>query len=93
MSIVIDWPPQYTTQSFIYLIGIKTQRTLVKFNYFNSLIKMAVLPPDPVFSLRSPEMGAVNSLCFHESERLLAGTFKGKVFLWDLQVSDNTTVQ
>lgn len=54
---------------------------------------MAVLPPDPVFSLRSPEMGAVNSLCFHESERLLAGTFKGKVFLWDLQVSDNRTGQ
>ncbi|EDW10757.1 guanine nucleotide-binding protein subunit beta-like protein 1 [Drosophila mojavensis] len=48
---------------------------------------MAVLPPDPVFSLRSPEMGAVNSLCFHESERLLAGTFKGKVFLWDLQTN------
>lgn len=47
---------------------------------------MAVLPPDPVFSLRCPEMGAVNSLCFHESERLLAGTLKGKVFLWDLQV-------
>lgn len=47
---------------------------------------MAVLPPDPVFSLRCPEMGAVNSICFHESERLLAGTLKGKVFLWDLQV-------
>lgn len=49
---------------------------------------MAVLPPDPVFSLRCPEMGAVNSICFHESERLLAGTLKGKVFLWDLQVRD-----
>ncbi|XP_034476161.1 guanine nucleotide-binding protein subunit beta-like protein 1 [Drosophila innubila] len=48
---------------------------------------MAVLPPDPVFSLRCPEMGAVNSLCFHESERLLAGTLKGKVFLWDLQTN------
>lgn len=47
---------------------------------------MAVLPPDPVFSLRSPDMGAVNSLCFQESERLLAGTIKGSVFLWDLQV-------
>lgn len=52
---------------------------------------MAVLPPDPVFSLRCPEMGAVNSLCFHESERLLAGTLKGKVFLWDLQVRQTIT--
>jgi len=47
---------------------------------------MAVLPPDPVFSLRSPDMGAVNSLCFQENDRLLAGTVKGSVFLWDLQV-------
>jgi len=47
---------------------------------------MAVLPPDPVFSLRSPDMGAVNSLCFQENDRLLAGTVKGIVFLWDLQV-------
>lgn len=53
---------------------------------------MAVLPPDPVFSLRCPEMGAVNSLCFHESERLLAGTLKGKVFLWDLQVRKTKTI-
>lgn len=53
---------------------------------------MAVLPPDPVFSLRCPEMGAVNSLCFHESERLLAGTLKGKVFLWDLQVRETITI-
>ncbi|XP_030375458.1 guanine nucleotide-binding protein subunit beta-like protein 1 [Scaptodrosophila lebanonensis] len=48
---------------------------------------MAVLPPDPVFSLRCPEMGAVYSLCFHENERLLAGTLKGNVFLWDLQTN------
>lgn len=48
---------------------------------------MAVLPPDPVFSLRSPDMGAVNSLCFQESDRLLAGTIKGSVFLWDLQTN------
>ncbi|XP_068146440.1 guanine nucleotide-binding protein subunit beta-like protein 1 [Drosophila tropicalis] len=48
---------------------------------------MAVLPPDPVFSLRCPEMGAVNSLCFHDNERLLAGTIKGSVFLWDLQTN------
>lgn len=48
---------------------------------------MAVLPPDPVFTLRCPEMGAVNSLCFHQNERLLAGTIKGSVFLWDLQTN------
>ncbi|SPP74969.1 guanine nucleotide-binding protein subunit beta-like protein 1 [Drosophila guanche] len=48
---------------------------------------MAVLPPDPVFSLRSPDMGAVNSVCFQENERLLAGTLKGSVFLWDLQTN------
>ncbi|XP_075168940.1 guanine nucleotide-binding protein subunit beta-like protein 1 [Haematobia irritans] len=45
---------------------------------------MAVLPPDPVFTLRCPEMGPVNSLCFHQNERLLAGTTKGNIFLWDL---------
>ncbi|KAH8256673.1 hypothetical protein KR038_001745 [Drosophila bunnanda] len=48
---------------------------------------MAVLPPDPVFSLRSPDMGAVNSLCFQDNDRLLAGTLKGSVFLWDLQTN------
>lgn len=48
---------------------------------------MAVLPPDPVFSLRCPEMGAVNSLCFHTTERLLAGTTKGNIFLWNLQTN------
>ncbi|XP_065369315.1 guanine nucleotide-binding protein subunit beta-like protein 1 [Calliphora vicina] len=48
---------------------------------------MAVLPPDPVFTLRCPEMGAVNSLCFHQNQRLLAGTIKGSVFLWDLQTN------
>lgn len=48
---------------------------------------MAVLPPDPVFSFRCPDMGAVYSICFHQQqERLLAGTMKGSVFLWDLQV-------
>ena len=47
---------------------------------------MAVLPPDPIFNLRSPDMGAVNSVCFHQNERLLAGTIKGIVHLWDLQV-------
>lgn len=48
---------------------------------------MAVLPPDPVFNLRCPDMGPVNSLCFHQNERLLAGTIKGNVFLWDLQTN------
>ncbi|XP_067627331.1 guanine nucleotide-binding protein subunit beta-like protein 1 [Eurosta solidaginis] len=48
---------------------------------------MAVLPPDPVFNLRCPEMGPVNSICFHSCERLLAGTLKGSVFLWDLQTN------
>lgn len=48
---------------------------------------MAVLPPDPVFILRSPDMGPVNSLTFHKNERLLAGTAKGTIHLWDLQVN------
>ncbi|XP_053962768.1 guanine nucleotide-binding protein subunit beta-like protein 1 [Anastrepha ludens] len=48
---------------------------------------MAVLPPDPVFSLRCPEMGPVHSICFHYCDRLLAGTAKGSVFLWDLQTN------
>lgn len=47
---------------------------------------MALLPPDPVFTLRSADMGQVNSMCFHTSERLYAGTQKGFVYLWDLQV-------
>lgn len=47
---------------------------------------MAVLPPDPVFNLRSTDMGAVNCLCFHSSERLFSGTAKGSIYLWDMQV-------
>lgn len=47
---------------------------------------MAVLPPDPVFTLRNSEMGSVNCLCFHKNERLLAGTIKGNIHLWDLEV-------
>lgn len=47
---------------------------------------MAVLPPDPVFNIRAPDMGPVHSLCFHQDERLLAGTENGTVHLWDLQV-------
>jgi guanine nucleotide-binding protein subunit beta-like protein 1 len=48
---------------------------------------MAILPPDPVFSLRNLEMGPVNTIAFHSSERLFAGTQKGLVYLWDLHVS------
>lgn len=45
---------------------------------------MAVLPPDPIFNLRQSEMGAVNCICFHNTERLYCGTAKGVVYLWDL---------
>lgn len=47
---------------------------------------MAVLPPDPVFCMRSSDMGAVNCICFHSTERLFSGTAKGAVYLWDMQV-------
>lgn len=51
-------------------------------------IKMAVLPPDPVYNLRCPSMGPVNSICFHRNDQLLlAGTFKGQIYLWDLQTN------
>lgn len=45
-----------------------------------------LLPPDPVFTLRNSEMGSVNCLCFHKNERLLAGTIKGNIHLWNLEV-------
>lgn len=48
---------------------------------------MAVLPPDPVFCMRATDMGAVNCICFHSTERLFSGTAKGAVYLWDMQVS------
>ncbi|XP_030378284.1 guanine nucleotide-binding protein subunit beta-like protein 1 [Scaptodrosophila lebanonensis] len=48
---------------------------------------MAMLPPDPVYSLRCSEMDAVSSVCFHGNERLLAGTIKGNVFMWNLQTN------
>lgn len=48
---------------------------------------MAVLPPDPVFNLRSTDMGAVNCICFHSSERLYSGTAKGSIYLWDMQTN------
>ncbi|XP_053687429.1 guanine nucleotide-binding protein subunit beta-like protein 1 [Sabethes cyaneus] len=46
---------------------------------------MALLPPDPVYCLKSPDLSSYHSLCFHTSERLHAGTTKGTVQLWDLQ--------
>ncbi|XP_062561914.1 guanine nucleotide-binding protein subunit beta-like protein 1 [Armigeres subalbatus] len=47
----------------------------------------ALLPPDPVYCLKSSDLGAFHSLCFHTSERLYAGNFHGKVQLWDLQTN------
>lgn len=49
---------------------------------------MAVLPPDPIFTLRHSDMGAVNCICFHQTERLFCGTTKGVIYLWDLQVNE-----
>ncbi|XP_058457978.1 guanine nucleotide-binding protein subunit beta-like protein 1 [Malaya genurostris] len=53
---------------------------------------MALLPPDPVYCLKSPDLCSFRSLCFHSSERLHAGTTKGTVQLWDLQ-SNRTSYQ
>lgn len=51
---------------------------------------MALLPPDPVYCLKSPDLSSFHSLCFHTSERLHAGTIKGTVQLWDLQTNRST---
>ncbi|XP_053679658.1 guanine nucleotide-binding protein subunit beta-like protein 1 [Anopheles nili] len=48
---------------------------------------MALLPPDPVFCLRSPEACSYYSLCFRTPEHLYAGTTKGTVQLWTLQTN------
>lgn len=48
---------------------------------------MALLPPDPVYCLKSTDLSSFHSLCFHTSERLYAGTTKGTVQLWDLQIN------
>ncbi|XP_055593308.1 guanine nucleotide-binding protein subunit beta-like protein 1 [Uranotaenia lowii] len=48
---------------------------------------MALLPPDPVYCLKSPDLSSYNSLCFHTAERLHAGTTKGTVQLWDMQTN------
>uniref|UniRef100_A0A1Q3FDR4 Putative g-protein beta subunit-like protein gnb1l n=1 Tax=Culex tarsalis TaxID=7177 RepID=A0A1Q3FDR4_CULTA len=51
---------------------------------------MALLPPDPVYCLKSPDLSSFHSLCFHTSERIYAGTAKGTVQLWDLQTNRTT---
>lgn len=48
---------------------------------------MAVLPPDPVYTFRNADLGAVNSICFHRAERLISGTALGAVQLFDLQTN------
>ncbi|XP_039429285.1 guanine nucleotide-binding protein subunit beta-like protein 1 [Culex pipiens pallens] len=48
---------------------------------------MALLPPDPVYCLKSPDLSPFHSLCFHTSERIYAGTGKGTVQLWDLHTN------
>lgn len=55
------------------------------------MAKMALLPPDPVFCLKTPHRNdAFHSLCFHTPERLYAGTAQGTVQLWDLQTNRST---
>lgn len=52
---------------------------------------MSVLPPDPVFVLRHVDMDSINSLIFHNNDKLLAGTVKGNVHIWDLQTNRCTS--
>lgn len=52
---------------------------------------MPLLPPDPVFILKS-DMDYVHCICFVEekeefSKTLLAATESGFVYIWDLDVS------
>ena len=54
---------------------------------------MSVLPPDPVFVLRHSDMDSINSLAFYKDEKLFAGTLKGTVQLWDLQVNNSYSHQ
>uniref|UniRef100_A0A336LNG7 CSON015331 protein n=1 Tax=Culicoides sonorensis TaxID=179676 RepID=A0A336LNG7_CULSO len=51
---------------------------------------MALLPPDPVFTLNHRKMGSINSLCFHQNERLFVATKKGQIYLYDLQTNRST---
>lgn len=46
---------------------------------------MAILPPDPLFCMKS-DMGYVHSLCFKDNTTLLAATESGFVYFWDLEV-------
>lgn len=51
---------------------------------------MAVLPPDPIYCLKS-DMGHIHSLCFPKtagnySSQLLAATESGNVYFWNLEV-------
>lgn len=57
---------------------------------------MAILPPDPVFCLKS-DMGYVHSICFPKNNdtfttNLLAATESGFVYIWDLEVSNNNSI-
>ncbi|XP_044739202.1 guanine nucleotide-binding protein subunit beta-like protein 1 [Chrysoperla carnea] len=51
---------------------------------------MAVLPPDPVFTLKQNDVGLIHCLCFPPTpetrppNRLLAGTEKGFLYIWSL---------
>ncbi|XP_059608586.1 guanine nucleotide-binding protein subunit beta-like protein 1 isoform X2 [Phlebotomus argentipes] len=66
----------------------KAQQILSAASRSASAPQMAVLlPPDPVFSLRSADMGAVHSVTFDSCQRLCAGTASGRIFLWDLQTN------
>lgn len=51
---------------------------------------MALLPPDPVYCLKTKDLSAFHSLCFHTSERLYSGNVHGKVQLWDLSTNRST---
>lgn len=52
---------------------------------------MSVLPPDPVFVFRHPQLEAINSLNFYKNEKLLAGSLKGNLQIWDLQTNRCTS--
>ncbi|KAL5288219.1 GNB1L family protein [Megaselia abdita] len=48
---------------------------------------MALLPPDPVYVLRSLDSGSYSSIVFHSNDRLLGATLKGHVHLFNLQTN------
>lgn len=49
---------------------------------------MALLPPDPVYVLRTVDSTAMNTVCIHQDQRALGGNDKGFVHLFDLHVSE-----